>query len=148
MSSPAPSQPDRFAVTSYSVGVIELFSRILSDSRVVSFLENFTVSPPASSTECGERGSGREPDLAQKDVVSTAVLRDLAAEIFEVDPDEIIEGAAFYEDLGIDSVQKVEFVVRIERQLGVRLTDEEAAGLQDFGDTLAVLRDRGISIGP
>ncbi|MEQ4304880.1 phosphopantetheine-binding protein [Plantactinospora sp. B6F1] len=80
--------------------------------------------------------------------MSTAVLRDLAAEIFEVDPDEITEGAAFYEDLGIDSVQKVEFVVRIERQLGVRLTDEEAAGLQDFGDTLAVLRDRGISVGP
>ncbi|WP_344919740.1 acyl carrier protein [Plantactinospora mayteni] len=80
--------------------------------------------------------------------MSTAVLRDLAAEIFEVNPDEITEGAAFYEDLGIDSVQKVEFVVRIERQLGVRLTDEEAAGLQDFGDTLAVLRDRGISVGP
>ncbi|MDG4787512.1 phosphopantetheine-binding protein [Micromonospora sp. WMMD1102] len=86
--------------------------------------------------------------MAQRDSVSAAVLRDLAAEIFEVNPDEITEGAAFYEDLGIDSVQKVEFVVRIERQLGVRLTDEEAAGLQDFGDTLAVLRDRGISVGP
>ncbi|GIG87140.1 acyl carrier protein [Plantactinospora endophytica] len=86
--------------------------------------------------------------MAQRGVVSAAVLRDLAAEIFEVNPDEITEGAAFYEDLGIDSVQKVEFVVRIERQLGVRLTDEEAAGLQDFGDTLAVLRDRGISVGP
>ncbi|MDW5325181.1 acyl carrier protein [Plantactinospora sp. KLBMP9567] len=86
--------------------------------------------------------------MAQRDRVSAAVLRDLAAEIFEVNPDEITEGAAFYEDLGIDSVQKVEFVVRIERQLGVRLTDEEAAGLQDFGDTLAVLRDRGISVGP
>ncbi|MEN3608522.1 acyl carrier protein [Plantactinospora sp. ZYX-F-223] len=86
--------------------------------------------------------------MAQRDSVSAAVLRDLAAEIFEVSPDEVTEGAAFYEDLGIDSVQKVEFVVRIERQLGVRLTDEEAAGLQDFGDTLAVLRDRGISVGP
>ncbi|MFY1671133.1 acyl carrier protein [Plantactinospora sp. WMMB334] len=86
--------------------------------------------------------------MAQRDMVSTAVLRDLAAEIFEVNPDDITEAAAFYEDLGIDSVQKVEFVVRIERQLGVRLTDEEAAGLQDFGDTLAVLRDRGISVGP
>ncbi|WP_422769107.1 acyl carrier protein [Plantactinospora sp. WMMC1484] len=86
--------------------------------------------------------------MAQRDMVSAAVLRDLAAEIFEVNPDDITEAAAFYEDLGIDSVQKVEFVVRIERQLGVRLTDEEAAGLQDFGDTLAVLRDRGISVGP
>jgi acyl carrier protein len=86
--------------------------------------------------------------VTQPDAVSATALRDLAAEIFEVHPDDITEGAAFYEDLGIDSVQKVEFVVRIERQLGVRLTDEEAAGLQDFGDTLAVLRNRGISVGP
>ncbi|MEE6262482.1 acyl carrier protein [Plantactinospora sonchi] len=86
--------------------------------------------------------------MAHREAVSAAVLRDLAAEIFEVSPDEITEGAAFYEDLGIDSVQKVEFVVRVERQFGVRLTDEEAAGLQDFGDALAVLRNRGISVGP
>ncbi|MBE1489955.1 acyl carrier protein [Plantactinospora soyae] len=86
--------------------------------------------------------------MAQTEAVSAAGLRDLAAEIFEVSPDEVTDAAAFYEDLGIDSVQKVEFVVRIERQLGVRLTNEEAAGLQDFGDALAVLRDRGISIEP
>ncbi|MEO3743475.1 acyl carrier protein [Plantactinospora sp. B5E13] len=86
--------------------------------------------------------------MAHRDAVSAAVLRNLAAEIFEVSPDEITERAAFYEDLGIDSVQKVEFVVRVERQFGVRLTDEEAAGLQDFGDALTVLRNRGISVGP
>jgi acyl carrier protein len=93
-------------------------------------------------------GTGEEPDLTHRDAVSAAALRNLAAEIFEVRPNEITDGAAFYEDLGIDSVQKVEFVVRIERQLGVRLTDEEAAGLRDFGDTLAVLRNRGVSVGP
>jgi len=86
--------------------------------------------------------------LAQSDAVSAAGLRDLAAEIFEVSPDEVTDGAAFYEDLGIDSLQKLGFVVGIERQFGVRLTDAEAADLQDIGDALAVLRKRGISIGP
>jgi acyl carrier protein len=80
--------------------------------------------------------------------VSAARLRDLAAEVFEVGPEEVTEGASFYEDLGVDSLQKVELVVRIERQLGVKLTDEEAAGLRDIGDTLAVLRGKGIHIGP
>ena len=83
-----------------------------------------------------------------QDGVSAAALRAMAAEIFDVSPDEVTEGAAFYEDLGVDSLQKVEFVVRIERQLGVRLTDEEAAGLRDLGDAFAVLERRGISVGP
>lgn len=79
---------------------------------------------------------------------SAARLRELAAEVFEVRPEEITEGASFYEDLGIDSLQKVELLVRIERQLGVRLTDEEAAGLRDMGDAFAVLRSRGLVIEP
>ncbi|GAB3813347.1 acyl carrier protein [Micromonospora zhanjiangensis] len=75
--------------------------------------------------------------------MSAADLRALAADTFEVETADVTEDAAFYEDLGIDSLQKIEFVVRIERQLGVRLTDTEAAGLNSFGDVLAVLRTRG-----
>lgn len=86
--------------------------------------------------------------MAEGNAVSAAVLRDLAAEIFEVDPAEVTEGAAFYEDLGIDSLQKVAFVVRLERRFGVRLSDEEAAGLRDLTDTFAVLRRRGLSVEP
>lgn len=78
--------------------------------------------------------------------MTAAGLRELAADAFEVDPDDVTEDAAFYEDLGIDSLQKIEFVVRIERQVGVRLSDEEAAGLQNFGDVLSVLRARGVSL--
>jgi acyl carrier protein len=79
---------------------------------------------------------------------SAAHLRALAAEIFEVRLDEVTDRAAFYEDLGIDSLQKVELVVRIERQLGVRLTDDEAAGLRDLGDAFTVLRGKGLTVGP
>lgn len=79
---------------------------------------------------------------------SAARLRALAAEVFEVRVDEVTDRAAFYEDLGIDSLQKVELVVRIERQLGVRLTDDEAAGLRDLGDAFTVLRGKGLTVGP
>jgi acyl carrier protein len=87
-------------------------------------------------------------DVAYSDGASAASLRELAAEVFDVSPDEVTDGAAFYEDLGIDSLQKVEFVVRVERKFGVRLTDEEAANLHALGDALAVLESRGISVGP
>ncbi|GAA4713164.1 acyl carrier protein [Phytohabitans rumicis] len=79
---------------------------------------------------------------------SAARLRALAAEVFEVQPEEVTDRASFYEDLGVDSLQKVELVVRIERQLGVKLTDDEAAGMRDIGDAFAVLRSRGLSVGP
>jgi acyl carrier protein len=79
---------------------------------------------------------------------SAAGLRALAAEIFDVRVDEVTDRAAFYEDLGIDSMQKVELVVRIERQFGVRLTDDEAAGLRDLGDAFTVLRGKGLTVGP
>jgi acyl carrier protein len=86
--------------------------------------------------------------LVRSDRVSVTGLRELAAEIFEISVDDVTEDAAFYEDLGVDSLQKVEFVVRIERQVGVRLTDVEAAGLHDIGDAVAVLRGRGIPVAP
>jgi acyl carrier protein len=75
-------------------------------------------------------------------------LRALAAEVFDVPAEEITDGAAFYEDLGVDSLQKVDFVVRMERQLGLKLTDDEAAGMRDLGGAIAVLRSRGLSVGP
>ncbi|BCB79253.1 hypothetical protein GCM10022251_20660 [Phytohabitans flavus] len=79
---------------------------------------------------------------------SATRLRELAADVFDVPAEEITDGAAFYEDLGVDSLQKVDFVVRMERQLGLKLTDDEAAGMRDLGGAIAVLRSRGLSVGP
>ncbi|MDQ7903000.1 acyl carrier protein [Phytohabitans sp. ZYX-F-186] len=79
---------------------------------------------------------------------SATRLRALAAEVFDVPAEEITDGAAFYEDLGVDSLQKVDFVVRMERQLGLKLTDDEAAGMRDLGGAITVLRSRGLSVGP
>ncbi|MFC7545340.1 acyl carrier protein [Plantactinospora sp. GCM10030261] len=85
-------------------------------------------------------------DMQKMNEISAADLRDLAADAFEVVPAEVTDDADFYQDLGIDSLQKIEFVVRIERRTGVRLTDEEAANLNTLADALTVLRARGVSI--
>jgi acyl carrier protein len=36
----------------------------------------------------------------------------------------------------------------MERQLGLKLTDDEAAGMRDLGGAIAILRSRGLSVGP
>jgi acyl carrier protein len=72
----------------------------------------------------------------------------LAADVFELPPDDIADEASFYEELGIDSLQRIEFVVRLERQFGVKFTDDEASGLDDLIRTFGVLRTKGIVIEP
>jgi acyl carrier protein len=81
-------------------------------------------------------------------VTSVGALRALAAEIFDVAPEEMTDDASFYEVLGIDSIQRIEFVVQLERRFGVAFTDDEAGGLDDLGRTFATLRAKGISLAP
>jgi acyl carrier protein len=70
-------------------------------------------------------------------------LRDIVASSAELDADEVTPDALFYDDLLVDSLQKLEIVVRIERAFAVKLTDHEAAGLQRLRDAVDLLRAKG-----
>jgi acyl carrier protein len=48
------------------------------------------------------------------------------AEEFELDPDDLREDANLYEDLGLDSLDAVDMVVALEKECGLKFTDEEA----------------------
>jgi len=48
------------------------------------------------------------------------------AEEFELDPDEFRDDANLYEDLGLDSLDAVDMVVALEKEYGLKFTDEEA----------------------
>jgi acyl carrier protein len=74
---------------------------------------------------------------------AVARLREIVAAVAELDPAEVTDDASFYDDLGVDSLQKLEILVRIERGFGVRLTDVEAAGLATVADAVALLRAAG-----
>jgi acyl carrier protein len=71
-------------------------------------------------------------------------LREIVADVADLDPGEVAAGASFYDDLGVDSVQKLEIVVRTERLFGVRLTDLEAAELGSVADAVRLLRAKGV----
>ena len=70
-------------------------------------------------------------------------LREIVAAVADLDPDGVALDADLYDDLLVDSLQKLEIVVRLEREFGVRLTDHEAAGLRTLRAAVAVLRARG-----
>jgi acyl carrier protein len=72
-------------------------------------------------------------------------LREIVAAVAEVEPGDVAADAMFYDDLLVDSLQKLEIVVRIERAFGVRLTDTEAAGMASVAGAAELLRAKGLS---
>lgn len=51
---------------------------------------------------------------------------EVLAEEFELDSAEMAPEATLYEDLGLDSLDAVDMVVVLEKEFGMKLTDEEA----------------------
>jgi acyl carrier protein len=64
---------------------------------------------------------------------------------FGVDGDAISPDATF-EDLDLDSLDLVEFALAAEEELGVRIEDEEAEGLETLGAAVKLLEDKGATV--
>ncbi|MEV0777129.1 AMP-binding protein [Streptomyces sp. NPDC050433] len=69
-------------------------------------------------------------------------LRTIVAEVLETDEAGVEDDALFYEDLGLDSLEKTEVVVRVEQEFKVKLSPVEAAAMRCVEDSVAVLLDR------
>jgi acyl carrier protein len=64
---------------------------------------------------------------------------------FGVSPDEVTPESSF-EDLDLDSLDLVEFSMAAEDDLGVKITDDEAAELKTVGDAVRLLEAKGASV--
>lgn len=53
-----------------------------------------------------------------------------------VDEDEVLEEAAFVDDLGADSLDIVELVMALEEEFGVSIPDEQAEKIKTVGDAV------------
>ncbi len=67
---------------------------------------------------------------------TTDEVLNLAAAHFKVPRAELQANDDFFQKLGIDSLQALELLTRLENHFGVELPDYEVAGVSDFG-TLA-----------
>jgi acyl carrier protein len=61
-------------------------------------------------------------------------------------PAEDITPEATFEDLDLDSLDLVEFALAAEEELGVRISDEEAADLETLDDTVKLLERKGATV--
>ena len=64
-------------------------------------------------------------------------MKDLAAEQFAMEPEEVTMETSFEEDLGADSVDLVELVMAMEEEFEIGETQEEdLSGLKTVGDAV------------
>ena len=58
---------------------------------------------------------------------------EVAVKLLNVKPEQVTEDARFDEDLGVDSLGLVEFVMEVEDVFGVKIPEDELDGISTVG---------------
>ena len=66
-------------------------------------------------------------------------VKKIVIEHLGVEPEKVVEGANFIEDLGADSLDTVELVMAFEEEFGVEIPDDAAEKIATFGDAVTFL---------
>lgn len=66
-------------------------------------------------------------------------LRDLIADVLDLDPAEVTDHAHFVDDLEVDSLMALEITVRLEREYAVKMTEAEITGITSLQGTYDLL---------
>ena len=72
------------------------------------------------------------------------IVKDIMIYKLGLEASELTESAHFQDDLGIDSLDIVELHVEIEKQLDIRIPDEEAERITTVGKLLRCVRHKAI----
>ena len=66
-------------------------------------------------------------------------VKKIVVEHLGVEPEKVVEGANFIEDLGADSLDTVELVMAFEEEFGVEIPDDAAETIVTVGDAVKFL---------
>jgi acyl carrier protein len=66
-------------------------------------------------------------------------IRDIVVEQLDVEPEKVTPDASFVEDLGADSLDVVELLMKIEEELDIEIPDEDAEKITTVADAVAYI---------
>lgn len=69
-----------------------------------------------------------------------AGIAEIIEEVTGIEPSEVTMEKSFVDDLDIDSLSMVEIAVQTEDKYGVKIPDEDLAGLRTVGDAVAYIQ--------
>lgn len=70
-----------------------------------------------------------------------AKVKSIIVEQLGVNEDEVTDEASFIEDLGADSLDIVELVMRLEEEFGIEIPDEDAEKIKNVGDAIKYIAE-------
>ena len=66
-------------------------------------------------------------------------INTVMVEEFEIDAQLLKPDALLYEDLGLDSLDAVDLIVMVDKELGVRIEEEEARSIRTLEDVYQII---------
>ena len=76
--------------------------------------------------------------VSQEEII--AGIAEIIEEVTGIEPSEVTPEKSFVDDLDIDSLSMVEIAVQTEDKYGVKIPDEDLAGLRTVGDVVAYIQ--------
>lgn len=101
----------------------------MSDYEVAQPITQKYDSPNCTTYE------GNHTVAANQDEI-IAGLAEIIEEVTGIEPSEVTMEKSFVDDLDIDSLSMVEIAVQTEDKYGVKIPDEDLAGLRTVGDVV------------
>jgi acyl carrier protein len=71
--------------------------------------------------------------------------RTIVVEQLVVDPDEVVDGASFIDDLGADSLDMVELALKFEREFGFEISDDAVECIMTVGDAVKLIETHAVT---
>jgi acyl carrier protein len=71
-----------------------------------------------------------------------AKVKEITAEKLGVDEAKVTETASFIDDLGADSLDTVELIMKMEEEFDLDIPDEEAENLKTVNDVVKYIEDK------
>jgi acyl carrier protein len=69
-------------------------------------------------------------------------IRDIVADLLDIDPETVTPESKFQADLGADSLDLVELIMEFEEQFGGEISDEDAQKITTVGEAVKYVEDR------
>ncbi len=69
-------------------------------------------------------------------------LKEILVEEFEVEEDEIVPGANFFEDLDMDSLDAIDLIVMMDKKLNIDLKAEDAQKIRTIDEFVNLIMTR------
>jgi acyl carrier protein len=108
-----------------------------SSSSIVTSPTRRQHAVPEDTQQHKEEGS-HTVAAAQEEII--AGLAEIIEEVTGIEPSEVTVDKSFVDDLDIDSLSMVEIAVQTEDKYGVKIPDEDLAGLRTVGDAVSYIQ--------